>query len=62
MSGKGEMTVREMGRLGGKARAEKTTAHQRKRWGRMGGKARAAFTPRRSCAPSRRMLGGGCGS
>jgi len=43
MSGKGEMTVREMGRLGGKARAEKTTASQRKRWGRMGGKARAAL-------------------
>jgi len=42
MSGKGEMTVREMGRLGGKARAEKTTAPQRKRWARMGGKARAA--------------------
>jgi DNA-binding NarL/FixJ family response regulator len=41
MSGKGEMTVREMGRLGGKARADKTTPRQRKRWAALGGKARA---------------------
>lgn len=41
MSGKGEMTVSEMGRLGGKARAESTTPRQRKRWAGMGGKARA---------------------
>jgi DNA-binding NarL/FixJ family response regulator len=46
MSAKGEMTVREMGRLGGKARADKTTARQRRRWAGMGGKARAArYTP-----------------
>ena len=42
MSGRGEMTVREMGSLGGKARAESTTPRQRKRWAGMGGKARAA--------------------
>jgi hypothetical protein len=41
MSSKGDMTVREMGRLGGKARAENTTARQRRRWAGMGGKARA---------------------
>lgn len=41
MSGKGEMTAREMGSLGGKARAESTTTRQRKRWAGMGGKARA---------------------
>jgi DNA-binding NarL/FixJ family response regulator len=41
MSRKGEMTVREMGRLGGKARAKSTTVRQRKRWSGLGGKARA---------------------
>jgi hypothetical protein len=41
MSGKGSMTVSEMGRLGGKARAARTTERQRKRWAALGGKARA---------------------
>ena len=41
MSGKGSITVSEMGRLGGKARAARTTERQRKRWARQGGKARA---------------------
>ena len=41
MSRRGEMTAREMGSLGGKARAESTTARQRRRWAGMGGRARA---------------------
>jgi hypothetical protein len=35
------MTVREMGRLGGLARAARTTERQRQRWARRGGNARA---------------------
>jgi hypothetical protein len=31
-----------LGRLGGKARAKKTTPEQRKKWAALGGKARAA--------------------
>jgi len=33
---KGEMTVREMGRLGGKARAAKHTPEELSAWGRLG--------------------------
>jgi DNA-binding NarL/FixJ family response regulator len=41
MTGKGAMTVSEMGRLGGRARAKSTTSRQRKRWAALGGTARA---------------------
>jgi hypothetical protein len=41
MSGKGEMTVREMGRLGGRARAQRYDPKTLGKWARRGGKARA---------------------
>lgn len=37
-----ELTITEFARMGGKARAAKTTARQRQRWSAKGGKERAA--------------------